>query len=64
MAEIILAALVILIGLLAIVGAAISMGANHFGGPTAPDRVDHKGTFICLAIAVLGIGGGIWMLLA
>lgn len=33
--------------------AVVSAGANHIGGATAPDRVDHRPTYIGLLLGVV-----------
>lgn len=62
MAEITLAVLCIVAGLLCAALALLSAGANHIGGATNPSMIDHKPTVIFAVLALAGIGGGISIL--
>ncbi|MGV8954792.1 MAG: hypothetical protein ACOH2M_27085 [Cypionkella sp.] len=61
MAETILAILAIVVGLICLAFALLSAGANHMGGATASDQVDHKITVISVILAVGFIALGVWL---
>ena len=63
MAEFILGCLAIAAGLICAALSLLSAGANHMGGATNPSMVDHKPTVLFALVAVVAIGGGIFMLI-
>lgn len=62
MAEIILAALAILAGVICAAFALLSAGANAHVAATNPSMVNHKTTVIFAVLALAGIAGGVFML--
>ena len=62
MAEIVLAALILAGGIACLLLGIISDIANHIGGATNADAVDHGFTFYCLIASILMLVLGGWIL--